>query len=240
MNVSVSEKALIDKFALEKCNVAWFKLAEFVGRKEKERAIGVYKLLSHSLPDDAFAAQLEGDLFLAFNDEKALNAYQRSAYLYEKNDQIMHAAFVYEHMLGLRPDNKEYLIQALRLYGAIKNDVKIARCARQLVRLLIKNDSLEAHGELIENLACSIEYQWYVQESAVLALIEFHPDKTEYISDYLAMIIRASDNKIDYTQRLSLFFAKISSLNNLWYERARALVSSYENITGQEAVGNTP
>ena len=40
-------------------SVAWFKLAEFVTRKEKERAFGVYRLLSHSIADRAFAAQLE-------------------------------------------------------------------------------------------------------------------------------------------------------------------------------------
>jgi tetratricopeptide (TPR) repeat protein len=124
-----------DKGPVEKFNVAWFKLAEFVGRKEKERALSVYRLLSHSLPDDAFAAQLEGDLLMAFLDEKAVDAYQKAARLYEKNGQCDHAAFLYEQMLVLKPENKEFLVQALRLYELIDNDVKIARCATQLTRL---------------------------------------------------------------------------------------------------------
>ena len=73
---------------MTKFNVAWFKLAEFVGRKEKERALGVYRLLSHSLPDDAFAAQLRGRFLMAFYDEKAVDAYVKAARLYEKNQPI--------------------------------------------------------------------------------------------------------------------------------------------------------
>ncbi len=76
----------------EKCNVAWFKLAEFVGRKEKERALAVYRLLAYSLSNDAFTAQLEGDLLLAFEDAKAFELYDRAARLYERNGQHEHAA----------------------------------------------------------------------------------------------------------------------------------------------------
>jgi predicted negative regulator of RcsB-dependent stress response len=95
MKIAVAEKVLLDKNPVDKFNVAWFKLAEFVGRKEKERALSVYRLLSHSLPDDAFAAQLEGDLFLAFcDDERAVDAYQKAARLYEKNGQYDHAALL--------------------------------------------------------------------------------------------------------------------------------------------------
>jgi tetratricopeptide (TPR) repeat protein len=118
-----------DKGLMDTVNVAWFKLAEFVSRKEKERALGVYRLLAHSLPDDAFAAQLEGDLLMAFYDEKAIDAYKKAARLYEKKGQLDHAALLYEQMLVLKPENKEFLVQALRLYELIPNNIKIARCA---------------------------------------------------------------------------------------------------------------
>ena len=52
----------------DKYNVAWFKLAECVARGEKEKALGVYRLLVHSLDEPAFIRQLEGDLLLAFKD----------------------------------------------------------------------------------------------------------------------------------------------------------------------------
>lgn len=138
MKLSGAEKVSLDQFPLEKYNVAWFKLAEFVTRKEKERALSVYRLLAHSLPNEAFAAQLEGDLFHAFHDEKALGVYQKAANLYEISGQIAHAALMYEKMLMMQPDNKEYLTQALKLYEIIQNDVKIAYCASQLARLLVK------------------------------------------------------------------------------------------------------
>ncbi len=53
-----------------KYTIAWFKLAECVSRGEKERALGVYRLLSHSLDDSALVCQLEGDIFLSFNDKQ--------------------------------------------------------------------------------------------------------------------------------------------------------------------------
>ena len=56
----------------DKYNIAWFRLAECVSRGEKERALGVYRLLAHSFGDEAFAHQLMGDLLLSFDDAQAL------------------------------------------------------------------------------------------------------------------------------------------------------------------------
>lgn len=232
MKLSVAEKVGMETAAVEKFNVAWFKLAEFVGRKEKERALGVYRLLSHSLPDDAFAAQLEGDLFMAFQDDKALDAYQRSAKLYEKNGQFAHAALIYEQMMLLKPENKDYLIQALKLYEIIKNDVKIARCASQLSRLLIKNSSFDAHHDLMATISCTPECLLHIQEWSVISLIEFKPEQNELIQDYLVIIMRAFDRDTDYySKRMTLFLAKLSALNSMWYEFAYQLLKSYQNIT---------
>jgi tetratricopeptide (TPR) repeat protein len=226
MKLSVAEKVPVDKIAVEKFNVAWFKLAEFVGRKEKERALGVYRLLSHSLPDDAFAAQLEGDLFMAFHDEKALDAYQRSAKLYEKNGQLTHAAFIYEQMILIKPENREYLIQALKLYEVVKNDAKVVRCASQLARILIKNGAFDAHQELMTNLVCAPEYQLYAQEWSVIALIEFQPEQQQLIQDYLIVIVRALESVLEDTKRLTLFLAKLSALDTIWYEYSYQLLKS--------------
>ena len=54
----------------------------------------------------------------------------------KKISQYDHAALLYEQMLMIKPENKDFLVQALKLYELIKNDVKIARCASQLARLL--------------------------------------------------------------------------------------------------------
>ncbi len=75
--------------------IAWFALAEFVQRKEKERALAVYRLLAHSLAHDvAVAAQLEGDLLQAFNDVRAADAYMRAFEVFEKEGRSVHAASI--------------------------------------------------------------------------------------------------------------------------------------------------
>lgn len=224
MKLSVVENGLVDKNVFDKSNVAWFKLAEFVGRKEKERALGVYRLLSHSLPDSAFAAQLEGDLFMAFNDEKALEAYSRSAKLYEKNGRSAHAALIYEQMIMIKPENKDYFIQAIKLYELLKNQAKVARCASQLVRLLIKHSSFSVMQDFIASLACSLEVYVSVQESAAFGLIELFPQDKPLIQKILCDILDIYKKNNHFSQELTLFFAKLSLLDSQWYDYASCYI----------------
>ena len=100
----------------EKYTVAWFTLAAFIARKEKERALGIYRLLTHSLHNEALAYQLEGDILLSFSDEKALSAYEKAAAFYEKQGAIVQAAAVYEHLVTLVPDYLDYAHKLVRLY----------------------------------------------------------------------------------------------------------------------------
>jgi hypothetical protein len=79
----------------EQTSIAWFKLAEFVGRKEKERALYLFRLLMHSLNDQALIAQLEGDLLAAFGDEKAIESYERAVRGYIATQRISHARMLY-------------------------------------------------------------------------------------------------------------------------------------------------
>src|SRR3989339_211617 len=92
-------------------NIAWFKLAEFVSRGEKERALSVYKLLMHSIADQAFAYQLEGDILLAFDDITAIDRYNSAANLYRKDGDYQKAIAVYEHVCLFQQDLK--ILEAL-------------------------------------------------------------------------------------------------------------------------------
>lgn len=103
----------------DKYSVAWFKLAEFVGRGEKERALGLYRLLVHSFDDRAFAFQLEGDLLLSFNDAEAQQRYMQAARLYQEDGDMLKAAAVYEHLLFLDADNIFYKKQLAILYQSL-------------------------------------------------------------------------------------------------------------------------
>src|ERR1700722_7801463 len=105
----------------EKKTVAWFTLAECVSRGERERAFGVYRLLSHSLDDRALAAQLEGDLLCAFNmPAEALEKYDKALRVYKQASKLLEAAAVCEHMRLLEPENTAHMQQALELYSGLQ------------------------------------------------------------------------------------------------------------------------
>ena len=84
-----------------KRSLAWFKLTEFVVRGEKERALGIYRLLALSIDNKAFAQQLEGDLLLAFDDPVAEEKYLEAAQLYLEAQQPAIATAIYEHLINL-------------------------------------------------------------------------------------------------------------------------------------------
>lgn len=84
-----------------KCSIAWFKLAEFTNRREKERALLFYRLLVHSINDEAVACQLEGDLYAAFNDSRALDCYRRAARMYTQMNKAEYAEILYQIIKNL-------------------------------------------------------------------------------------------------------------------------------------------
>lgn len=82
----------------EHSSIAWFKLAEFVGRKEKERALYLFRLLVHSISDAALVAQLEGDLLAAFGDEKAVDSYEKAMRAYIATARLSDARLLFERI----------------------------------------------------------------------------------------------------------------------------------------------
>lgn len=119
----------------EKYNLAWFKLAECVSRKEKERALGVYRLLSHSLGNDALATQLYGDLLLGFNDKAgAIEKYLQAADIYKKSENTIEAIAVYEHLLFLQSDEIKYFFDLFDLYAKINMQFKIVDHTKKLIK----------------------------------------------------------------------------------------------------------
>jgi len=115
-----------------KYNIAWFKLAECVSRREKERALGVYRLLSHSFGDQAYAQQLEADLLLAFKDQKnAIEKYKQAAICYKKEGRKFEAAAVYEHLRTLQPKEGDYRIQLIDLYSELNITSKVKALQKQ-------------------------------------------------------------------------------------------------------------
>ena len=133
----------------EKYNLAWFKLAECVSRGEKERALGVYRLLSHSIGDDALACQLYGDLFLCFQDkEAAVEKYLQAAQQYKKQHKIIEAIAVYEHLVTLEPEKDTHMLELCDLYLEINFSFKVL----EHVEILSKNCRHELAQEISQKL----------------------------------------------------------------------------------------
>jgi len=126
---------------LEKYSIAWFKLSECVARGEKERALGVYKLLSHSIDDAAFAAQLEGDLFLAFEDDAAVEKYCIAAKRYKKKQRFVEAAAVYEHLVALQSDVEDHVLNLILLYQILNFSEKFEYHLKKITEKLSNDEN---------------------------------------------------------------------------------------------------
>lgn len=109
-------------------SVAWFKLAELISRGEKEKALSLYRLLSHSFEERAYVLQLEGDILWAFEDPAAIERYKQAAFLYQKEERSVSAAAIYEHLLLLQPRNSEHVYNAILLYAKLSWIEKLKEC----------------------------------------------------------------------------------------------------------------
>lgn len=92
-----------------KSSVAWFRLAECVNRKERERAFQLYRLLIHSFDDNtAFLKKLEGDMWFEFDLSQSLKCYATAADTYKKNNNYYESYIIYKKLSELVPDNLTY------------------------------------------------------------------------------------------------------------------------------------
>lgn len=159
-------------------SVAWFKLAEFVMRGEKERALSIHRLLSHSLPNKALVAQLEGDLLASFNDTRALDSYKRAVELYSGGGNYMHIFSLYQDIIPLlinqqRVDEACLLIETsgcMREHMVVLYEVLVrsllsqmpmterARAERYIDRILDEymNESDVCHGRRITSFLAAL------------------------------------------------------------------------------------
>jgi len=110
----------------DKHTIAWFKIAECVARREREKALGVFRLLSHSIDDKGLVKQLEGDILLSFNEtSEAVARYCQAIEIYKNNRQYLQAAAVCEQVLLLEPTVWHYKIIIITLYTHLNKQDKI-------------------------------------------------------------------------------------------------------------------
>ena len=137
----------------DKYNVAWFKLAECVSRGEKERALGVYRLLSHSFDDLAFASQLEGDILFSFEDRiGAIAKYDQAIALYKKSNRLLEAAAVCEHVITMAPVTAEYIRIVVDIYKKLRLTDRVVTYLQMLFALTLGHDDVTNARLLLEEL----------------------------------------------------------------------------------------
>jgi tetratricopeptide (TPR) repeat protein len=137
----------------EKYNVAWFKLADCIARGEKERALGVYRLLSHSFDDKALACQLHADILLSFNDENAEATYKKAAEMYREQERYLQAAAVYEHLVTLQPHTVSYRTMLIALYQQLRIHGKVMEYVESLVLHLLAKSEWKLAIEMAQRFA---------------------------------------------------------------------------------------
>jgi hypothetical protein len=119
-------------------SLAWYKIADLIAKKEKEKALSVYRLLSHSFHDKAYILQVEGDILWALDDPGAIAKYKQAALLYRKEQRLIHAISVCEHLL-------------------VQNKAEI-EIYRILIELYIETNAKEKCNECLFDLYSSVEH----------------------------------------------------------------------------------
>jgi len=200
-------------------NIAWFKLAEFVSRGEKERALSVYKLLMHSIADQAFAYQLEGDILLAFDDITAIDRYNSAANLYRKDGDYQKAIAVYEHVCLFQQDLKilEALLDVYDILGDQKGIINsFARFAVLAVQQ--KNFGLLINRLHVYLMSRDIILQAELYGYTFFALL-FHDVQNPQIKIYLFQALDLY-MKADDAHLLTRFMVKLQASHVDFYARA--------------------
>lgn len=209
--------------ASELYNVAWFKLADFVARGEKERALSVHKLLMHSVTDEAIPYQLEGDILLAFDDEGALDRYHIAANLYKKVGKVKQAASVYEHVCVFKEDEK--ILEALfDVYLVQKDYDGILNTFSRLAKICLQQSNVACITNLFHRHVIESDVSLRAQLSVrfVRALMLYDKNNSQ-ISVYLHQAVDLL-NECGKEEELFQFLSLIEELDKELYAKAQQYV----------------
>jgi tetratricopeptide (TPR) repeat protein len=204
----------------DKYTIAWFKLAECVAKGEKEKAFGVYRLLMHSIEDQAYAFQLEGDLLGAFQDERAAEKYAYAAQTYFYNKRYKESADLYEELIFLVPDNQRYLTQWIDIYISHKNINLFLSKLHKIIDILVQKNMtnhLLALSYALEDKV-SVEIFQEVLSKIIIYCIQLLSHETEII---FQLIKRAFDYLLtnDDSQIKKILHA-LEQADSRWHKKA--------------------
>jgi len=211
--------------ASESYNVAWFKLADFVARGEKERALSVHRLLMHSVQDEAVPYQLEGDILLAFDDEAALDKYHIAANLYKKSGKMKQAASVYEHVCLFKEDEK-ILEALLDLYMMLKEDKGLLNTFSRLSKVCLEHNNFGLISNLFHRYLLESDAQLHAQLSIrfVRSLLVYD-EKNAQLASYVYQTIEMLQ-QTDLQEELSNFLSQLEELDEKTYHKAQQYIEN--------------
>lgn len=207
--------------SLEKQSIAWFKLAECVGRGEKERALSLLRLLTYSLNNNQpFIKQLEGDILSFFEDGQALIEYIQAAHMYLQEGNVREASAVYEKLLALE-QKVEFLEKLIVLYTELNDHKKVAWYQKKLCFKFIKKGSVAKAIELLKNLEKDLEGGELIDiyKTVIFSAINHKYAQQKIITGYLHKtldgLLRFGSEK-----ELQTFLADLKALNAMWHKDA--------------------
>ncbi|HBR70902.1 TPA: hypothetical protein DIC20_05080 [Candidatus Dependentiae bacterium] len=215
-------------FSQEKYQIAWFKLSEFIKRRQKERAIGMYKLLMHSVEDPAFAKQVEGDLLLFFEEPKALDSYLEAATMYKKNGNLAQATAIYEHLVILEPQNADFINQLGKLYSSLNHQTRITLSLQRLIKPIIHAGNIAVLLETFEQFMSllDVDNQAKLYKTTVLAMLTYDRENAQII---LPLIKQTINCLALSPQELTQFISHIGTIDKDYYREAQQLRRKLKN-----------
>jgi tetratricopeptide (TPR) repeat protein len=188
--VKLGEEVMNQKIPTNNSSVAWFKIANLIERREREKALSVYKLMVHSLPDRAYALQLEGDILLSFEDiAAACEKYIQAAHLYQDAKRWLDAVSVYEHINLLDPKNPTAFIFSLSCYAQLGWGKKFSHTLEQVINHLARNASDE---KLLTNA-----FRDVLESAKLIENLIFKASLHDALKEVLVKIPKGTAEKLD-------------------------------------------
>lgn len=204
-------------------SVAWFKLAECISRREKERALGVFRLLSHSFDSQAVAFQLEGDILRSFNDmQGAIDVYEKAAECYIMQHELTKAIAVYDHLCTITQSGA-YVEKIIALYVQLKEHNQAFIYACHLCLILLRNHEYNAVQSLADRFGLQAQHRIdFFMQTVYKALADNfvpHGVKVKVVHGALDLIMHD-------VRMLTVFYSKIKAIDQHYYEQACDYVQS--------------
>ena len=212
----------------EKSSVAWFRLAECLKRKERERAFLLYRLLMHSFEDNAFLKKLEGDMWIDFDLEEATTCYLAAAHHYKQRHEYYEAYLIYKKLSEIDGQSLMFIDLVIEVisHTPFRNEASCYYAKKLSGLCRVRSfaqavEYFEEHKQIFSHAQKNDFYQEFVKN----AIAAQYPN-TAVIESYLQAII---EHLFESHQDNSLyqFLTQLQSLHEKWYQKAKLLLEKH-------------